>query len=225
MFNHARTLSVLLLLSAAGLSAGTLTIALPTVNETSPTVGGIVILPQFNSSLGTLTGVSLDFGPASISADTEISDFEPGGTINITYSLGYQVTFTLPVGGPFVVEDAQDLNCSGFGPEFATCDSSQGISFSPINGSYDLSSDAAAFLSGTVPVSYTPTLIESKVGGSTPTNPSNLSLSVTGESATIPLSITFTYTPTTSVPEPGSLVLAGAGLLGLGWFGRKRKQS
>ena len=90
-----------------------MTVALPTVTETSPTVGGIVTLPQFDSSFGTLTGVELDFGPAYISANTEIADFEEGGNINITYSLGYQVTFTLPYGGPFVVEDAQDLNCSG----------------------------------------------------------------------------------------------------------------
>ena len=195
MKTNVSRMAALILASAIGMFAGTLTTVLPTVDETSPTVGGTISLPQFNSALGTLTGVTLNFGAGSIFADTAIGDFEPtGGNINITYDLGYQVTFTLPVGGPFVAADYQPLTCSGSGPEVSSCNHSQGISDTPISGSYDLSSDAAAFLTGPVSVTYTPSLVKQLVGSPTPASPADLNLSV----------------------------MAGAGLLGLGWFGRKR---
>jgi hypothetical protein len=45
------------------------------------------------------------------------------------------------------------------------------------------------------------------------------------ESLTMPASITNAYSPAVvGVPEPGSPVPAGIGLIGLGWFGRKGKE-
>jgi len=212
----------MLFVANLALSAATLTDVLPTVNETSPTVGGTITLPQFNVP-GTLTAVTLNFGAGSISADTSITDIEPGGgPIDITYNLGYEVTFNLPVGGPYVAEDFQGLNCSGAGVEISSCTNSQDISFTPLNGSFDLSADISAFLSGTVPVTYTPGLVEQLSGTPQPADPANLVLSVTPVDLTMPVSITFTYTPPASVPEPDELIGIGLGLLGLGWFGRRK---
>jgi len=39
------------------------------------------------------------------------------------------------------------------------------------------------------------------------------------------VSITFTYVPTSSIPEPTSLVLIGSGLIGLGVFARRKRRS
>lgn len=204
------------------LPANVLNVTLPTVNETSPTVGGTLTLPQFDSSLGTLTGVSLDFGAGSIFANTSISDVQPaGGTIDITYNLGYQVTFNLPVGGPFVPADFQQLNCTGSGTEISACSNSLAISLSNLGGTFDLSSDAAAFLAGSVAVTYTPSLVEQLVGSSTPTNPANLVLSVTGESLTMPAAISYTYTPDPQTPEPSAAILSALGLLALVYGGRQ----
>ena len=224
MFKRLGSTAAILFASALGLSAATLTVPLGVVTDTSPTLGGTLVLPQFNSSLGTLTGVELDFGAGSVSADLAISDIEPGGIIDITYLMGYEVTFTLPAVGPFVAEDAQNLNCSGSGPEIASCTNSESIAFSSISGSFDLSADLAAFLSGTVNVPYTPSLVETLVGTPSPLHPSNLNLSVTNESMTMPSSITFTYTPASGTPEPATLFFVGGGLIGL-YGARRRRRS
>lgn len=214
--------AAILLASAVGLSATTLTTTLPTVNET--TIAGTLVLPQFNAALGTLTGVTLNLGLGTLQANTSISDFEgTGGVINITYDLGYAVTFALPVVGNYVAQDFQPLNCSGSGAEISSCSNSLALSLSNLGGSFDLSPDAAAFLSGPVNVPYTPSSIQTLVGTSVPTNPSNLQTSVTGVSLTMPGSITYTYTPASlSTPEPAPLALFAVGLFGIFGFAKLR---
>jgi PEP-CTERM motif len=226
MTTNLSRIAALLLASAAAMSAGTLTTILPTVNEASPTVGGTISLPEFNSALGTLTDVTLNFGAGSVFADTAISDIETtGGTINITYDLGYQVSFSLV--GELLLEAGNyaPLTCSGFSPETVICDNSGVVSYTQPPESFDLSSDLAAFLTGPVSVPYTPSVVEYSLGPTTPASPSNLNLSVTNESFSMPVSITYTYTPETAgVPEPASLIMAGGGMIALGWLGRKRRK-
>ena len=209
--------------TALVLSAATVTVPLGDVTDTSPTVGGVLVLPEFNNALGTLTGVTLNFGPGTVSANIGISDLEPaGGNINITYNLGYDVTFNFP-GGFYNPQDSQNLNCSGFGVEISSCNNSTAIAGSGLAASADLSGFLALFEAGNVDVPYTPTLIEELVGSAVPASPANLVLSVTGESLVMPASVTYTYTSAVaSAPEPSSFVLLGGGLLALGWASRRR---
>lgn len=208
---------------ALTLPAGTVTIPLATVTETSPTVGGVLILPQFNNSLGTLTGVTLSFGTGTVAANIGISDLEgTGGNINITYDLGYEVTFNFP-GGFYNPQTSQNLNCSGFGVEISSCNNSAAIAGSGLTASADLSSFASLFEAGNVDVTYTPTLIEQQIGSTIPASPSNLVLSVTGESLIMPSTLTYTYTSAASAPEPSSFILLGAGLLAFGLTGWKQR--
>jgi hypothetical protein len=221
MFQKFAITAAFLLSAATAARAASVTVPLATVTDTSATLGGLLILPEFNNSLGTLTGVTLNFGPGSVAANIGISDLEPsGGTINITYQLGYAVTFDLPVGGPFVAQDAQNITCSGFNVEISSCNSSMAISLNTIAGSYDLSSFAPFFEIGNVDLTYTPSLIEQVVGSTIPASPANLALSVTGESLTMPSSLVYTYT-TASTPEPSSFVLLADGLAALAWTRRK----
>jgi hypothetical protein len=211
------------LISALAASAGQITT--PTVNVTVTNTSGNALIQQFDPSLGTLTGVTLNFGPASISDLTSISDFEQGGTINITYNMGHMVTFALPVNGPYTPEDFQGLSCTGSGAEFSNCSNSQAISFTFGATSFDLSTaPQAPFLGlGTVAFPYAPSIIENLVGTSIPANPSNLSLQVTNLLLTTTMSLTYTYdTPTSGTPEPASFGMMGAGFCGLIWLARRR---
>jgi PEP-CTERM motif len=212
-----------LLSGALTAPAAIVNIPLGTVTETSATAGGVLILPQFNNSLGTLTGVTLSFGTGSVAANIGISDLEPaGGNISITYDLGYEVTFNFP-GGFYNPQVSQNLTCSGFGVEISSCNNSSALAGAGLTSSVDLSSFAALFEAGNVDVPYTPSLIEQVVGSTVPASPSNLVLSVTGENLIMPASLTYTYnSSSSSAPEPSSFVLLGAGLLAVGWARRKR---
>ncbi len=180
----------------------------------------------FSSStraLGTLTGVTLNIGSTKISSDTATSDFQQGGTINITYNLGHFVTFSLPGGGTFVPEDFQSLNCLGQGPEFSSCSAAQAISFTYVPSTIDLTGAIAGpFLGlGTFAIPFTPTIVEDVVT-SIPANPANLTLSVTNLSLTSDMSVTYTFDDAPRTPEPGSLGAVGLGLTGLAWMARRR---
>jgi len=211
------------LLSSLTALAGQITTPVVNVNVTN--TSGNALLQQFDPSLGTLTGVTLHFGSASISDSNSIIDNEQGGTIDITYLLGHQVTFTLPAGGPYVPADAQNLNCSGGGAEFSNCSNSNNISFIFPAIDFDLTSaPQAPFLGlGTVAFPYAPSLIENLVT-STPTNPANLNLSVTNLLLTTTMSITYDYS-TVATPEPATLGMAGAGFGVMLLVARKRARA
>ena len=173
MFKHTIVITGITLLTMLGAVAGTVTT--PTVNVTVTNTSGNALIQQFDPSLGTLTGITLNFGPATISDDISISDFEEGGTINITYNLGHEVTFDLPVGSPYVTEDFQALNCSGSGAEFSNCNnfriafhsSSRRHKFRPLRRS----TSTVHRIGQCSRLPYAPSLVENLVT-STPTNSS-----------------------------------------------------
>jgi hypothetical protein len=201
--------------------AGSITIPLTTVVETSPTVGGNLVLPQFNSSLGTLTGVTLDFLPGSISVNIAISDFETPGPISIAYDLGYSVSFDI-FGGGLIIQDVKQLQCISSAIEVAACDDSATIGFPTSDTPFDLTPQLALFLSGPVLIPYAPSVTQNPVVTPVPVSPSHLVLTVSGN-VTVPSQITFQYTAA-GVPEPGTFLLLGSVLAGLWLALRKRSR-
>jgi MYXO-CTERM domain-containing protein len=172
-------------------------------------------MPQFNSALGTLTGVQVNFGVSTVSATTAISDVENNvSNINITYDLGYLLSVFLPDGEVFAASGAPPLTCAASAPgaEILTC--SNGVTFtqSVAGSSFDLTSQSALFLAGPVALNYSPNPVEILVGTPLPNPPANLNLSVTNESISTPSTVTFTYTTASTTPEPAAPAMAMVGL-------------
>ena len=221
MFKRLIVLSGILSIPAVQSYAGTITTPDVLINVT--TSAGSVLLQQFDPSLGTLTGVTLNIGKTTISDTAIMSDVEATNVITITYNLGHMVTFTLPGGGTFVPLVAQNLTCSGVGNEFTSCSNLVENSLVLNASTVDLTSAIpGSFLGlGTFAIPYSPALIESLVS-SIPSNPSNLSLSVSNLQLTSDMSVTYTFTDPVGTPEPGSLGAAGLGLGTLVFLARKR---
>jgi hypothetical protein len=180
-----------------------------------------VSLPQFNSALGQLTGVQLGFsnvtyftGPAiegetSIAAQTvNYSNVTVNQSISLTASDGTQLTNTLtegPASGSVFEATAQDFSLD---PTFTSSQANSGgavpnTDFGAFEGPGNLNLTAAAGVpgvSGTVSFSPNPPLgaAGGSIGilGEVPTN------EVFGDA-----SITYTYTPSTTTPEPGTAAL------------------
>jgi len=213
--NHTIRLCGILLASAVAGCANSITLPIPTITASSPNQVGSVFMPQFNSALGTLTGVQVNFGVSTVSATTAISDVENNvSNINITYDLGYFVSIALPDGEIFAVEGAPPLTCaaSAAGAEILTC--SNGGSFTQMVAgmSFDLTSKSPLFVAGPVALNYSTFPSEILVGTPTPNPPANLNLSVTNESDSTPSTITFTYTAAAATPEPAAPAMAMVGL-------------
>lgn len=210
----------LLMTAAAATGFGAQITQTLTTLTVSGTGGGTWYLPQFNNSLGTLTGVLLNFGQGQIRANDGISDLENSNRINITYNLGYQVTINMPGIAPYVPNAYTALTCSGTATEVTTCSNSIQLSSALNPVTFDLSPQSGLFVFGPVGLTYQAINIQQLVGTPFPNPPTNLITSVSG-SLTLPATITFIYTtPTTSTPEPSSVVLGATGLALL-WVGRR----
>ncbi len=178
----------------------------------------MVTFNQFDPSLGTLTEIDLVlnstlFGFLSVSG----SNAEQNNNSTATWKAS--ITLTAPDGVDFSDSRTVSISC-----DFGFCSNSSSPSFSESSSTSILSSFPAGFSgTGTFDASF-----ELDLTVSVSNNFNGTPASSAGGSATwdppIPegLTVSYTYTPNATVPEPGTLALLGMGAMaGLG-FGRRR---
>ena len=194
----------------------------PTLNAT---------LPQFDPSLGTLTGITLFYNNVNLTQNANVASIVGAGTSSIfaDFTTGADVTLpNIPEIQP-LVQLFQNFGCSASGKEFNSCSDSHFITSGPLAGSMSISPspDMSSYIGlSTVAVGIIPFAdIANIVSNPTASDPigTNVFLDTTQESGN--LFLEYTYTPASvSTPEPASLGLSlvGLALVGFGVFRRKR---
>lgn len=191
----------------------------------SPTTS--ISLPKFDPALGTLTMVELILD-AETSAGSIGFDNEAGVGSDVTLGIGAEVTATAPsaltaVAVPLQTDDGTVDPDNDGAADFIGSDAFEVVGGSGTDNDSD-SSTAAPVLAA-----YTATFLGelfdtdidsvaetflSSTGGFGPIDPTPGVFEGTVE-------VIYTFTP---IPEPSTLVLAGCGLLAMGWFGIRRKR-
>lgn len=205
-----------------------------TVDFGTVTGGTQFYFNQFNTALGTLTGVTLDWTVNSSISSAQITNMNTGTVTvsRITYTNTVEAYIpSVGTDGTLVVETAGSKSPSiPGGPKTLTNGQSYtsgSITFNGYTQSDTYTSGDADFNSfkgtGTVPLYLTNTF------GATPTASGSGSTtswltSITG-STTGNLQVTYTYTaaPIAPVPEPPSILLGFGGILGMAGFAFKRR--
>ena len=214
MFNKILSLGALLAVSLVPSSAATISFSETVPTTFSPSTLSFM-LSQFDPSLGTLTGILLEFS-AELNGDfTAVNQSSSDGTLTGTMSGDFTLSGPAPLAAPLLTLSTAD----NLGPRAVLA--GQTVVFSVLGASdsdsYSTSSAAelAPFIGlGDVMFDGTATALASPIANFTPLL---FSADLFG-SATVNVTYEYREEPTPDVPEPLSLYLMGGGLLGLSFM-------
>lgn len=218
MLKKLLSLGALLAVSLIPSSAATLPFS-DTVNTTFTPNTLSFTLPQFDPTLGTLTGILIEFSAELDGNFSATNQSAAAGTLSGTLSATFVLDGPPPLAAPLLT-----LNpLSNFGPinvpAFSTVPFSAPTSSDSDSYATAIPAELAPFIGlGTIGFDGTAT---SLVGISSNINPLILEQDLFGEAT---VTVTYEYDPgVPNVPEPMTMYLMGGGLLGLSLMRRPRK--